>query len=132
MCACVCVCVYVCVCVCVCVRVRVCVCVCVFVCLNAAGGEQPSLSCDFEAENLCGWAHDPLNDFNWKRHNEATPSGNVGTGPSFDHTSGEGRSGQFTSAFIHAPLIASFFSYWNDGEILHIFYQPFVYEKRTK
>ncbi|MBN3319756.1 NRP2 protein, partial [Atractosteus spatula] len=36
--------------------------------------------CDFE-QNLCGWTHDPVSDFNWSLH---SGSGTLGLGPSQD------------------------------------------------
>lgn len=50
--------------------------------------------CDFESDDLCGWTHDRNHDFDWRRHNFATPSGHVGTGPAFDHTVGPGHDGK--------------------------------------
>ncbi|CAH1155518.1 unnamed protein product [Phaedon cochleariae] len=49
---------------------------------------KPKLFCDFETEDLCGYTHDLNHDFDWKRENYNTPSGSIGTGPSFDHTKG--------------------------------------------
>ena len=49
--------------------------------------------CDFESPDLCGWTQDPHHNFDWSRRNFQTPSGNIGTGPSFDHTLGPGRGG---------------------------------------
>lgn len=43
------------------------------------------LSCDFE-EGLCGWTNEHNDDFDWTRHQSATPS--LGTGPVADHTYG--------------------------------------------
>ncbi|XP_059051446.1 uncharacterized protein LOC131846215 [Achroia grisella] len=53
------------------------------------------LSCDFEKSDLCGWMNDDLHDFDWKRLNLATPSALMATGPSYDHTLGEGASGYY-------------------------------------
>ncbi|XP_026317168.1 MAM and LDL-receptor class A domain-containing protein 1-like [Hyposmocoma kahamanoa] len=53
------------------------------------------LSCDFEESNNCGWVDDELHDFDWKRLNKKTPSSFLNTGPSFDHTYGEGGSGHY-------------------------------------
>lgn len=59
----------------------------------AVSTTNPLLMCDFEDPNLCGWSHDPTHDFDWKRNQFATPSGHVGTGPTFDHTFGTGKGG---------------------------------------
>ncbi|CAH2060978.1 unnamed protein product, partial [Iphiclides podalirius] len=53
------------------------------------------LKCDFEEPNLCGWVQDDLHDFDWKRLNRKTPSSFLFTGPSFDHTYGQGGSGYY-------------------------------------
>nr|CAH7761572.1 unnamed protein product [Callosobruchus chinensis] len=58
-------------------------------------GEKPSLSCDFEDRELCGWTHDLNHDFDWRRENYNTPSGAIGTGPSHDHTKGLGADGYY-------------------------------------
>lgn len=55
---------------------------------------KPSLKCDFEDPNLCGWTHDLNHDFEWSREQLSTPSGAIGTGPSHDHTLGEGKEGE--------------------------------------
>ncbi|CAH1102080.1 unnamed protein product, partial [Psylliodes chrysocephalus] len=55
----------------------------------------PKLSCDFETVDLCGWTHDLNHDFDWLRENYNTPSGSIGTGPSFDHTKGVGGDGYY-------------------------------------
>ncbi|XP_057657272.1 uncharacterized protein LOC130894437 [Diorhabda carinulata] len=60
-----------------------------------AVNEKPKLSCDFETTDLCGWTHDLNHDFDWRRENFKTPSGNIGTGPSFDHTKGPGQNGYY-------------------------------------
>lgn len=57
--------------------------------------------CDFESEDLCGWTHDQNHDFDWRRHNFATPSGHVGTGPAFDHTLGPGHDGKSFSYIVN-------------------------------
>ncbi|KAF2882874.1 hypothetical protein ILUMI_23386 [Ignelater luminosus] len=56
---------------------------------------KPSLSCDFENEDLCGWNQDLRHDFDWTRMNFKTPSGHLGTGPSFDHSKGVGKDGYY-------------------------------------
>ncbi|GJQ78071.1 putative somatomedin B [Trypoxylus dichotomus] len=55
----------------------------------------PSLSCDFETEDICGWTHDLNHNFDWLRLNKRTPSGHLATGPSFDHTKGRGEDGYY-------------------------------------
>lgn len=42
-------------------------------------------------------------DFDWRQSNLKTPSGHLGTGPSFDHTKGAGNSG--TKIFVRATNI---------------------------
>ncbi|KAF8768153.1 MAM and LDL-receptor class A domain-containing [Argiope bruennichi] len=64
---------------------------------------DPQTSCDFEDPDLCGWSHDPTHDFDWKRNQFATPSGHVGTGPSYDHTFGEGKGGFYLFMEASAP-----------------------------
>ncbi|XP_054257257.1 zonadhesin-like [Macrosteles quadrilineatus] len=61
--------------------------------------------CDFESEDLCGWTHDQNHDFDWRRHNFATPSGHVGTGPSFDHTLGPGLNGHYMYLEVSSPRL---------------------------
>ncbi|GFS52607.1 MAM and LDL-receptor class A domain-containing protein 1 [Trichonephila inaurata madagascariensis] len=61
------------------------------------------MSCDFEDPDLCGWSHDPTHDFDWKRNQFSTPSGHAGTGPSFDHTFGEGKGGFYLYMEASAP-----------------------------
>ena len=46
--------------------------------MNNLSGE-----CDFE-HGMCGYTHDPRNDFDWIRNRGATTSAN--TGPTTDHT----------------------------------------------
>lgn len=55
---------------------------------------KPAYECDFEREDLCGWLHDVNHDFDWRRMQFSTPSGHVGTGPSYDHTKGFGQGGK--------------------------------------
>ncbi|CAL1278429.1 unnamed protein product [Larinioides sclopetarius] len=64
---------------------------------------DPQTSCDFEDPDLCGWSHDPTHNFDWKRNQFATPSGHAGTGPSFDHTFGEGKGGFYLFMEASAP-----------------------------
>ncbi|KAJ8917257.1 hypothetical protein NQ315_002274 [Exocentrus adspersus] len=56
---------------------------------------KPRLFCDFEDAEICGWSHDLNHDFDWRRENYNTPSGSIGTGPSFDHTKGPGQDGYY-------------------------------------
>ncbi|KAL3270817.1 hypothetical protein HHI36_021338 [Cryptolaemus montrouzieri] len=56
---------------------------------------KPPLSCDFEKPDICGWTHDLNHDFDWRRMQFNTPSGAIGTGPSFDHTYGEDKGGYY-------------------------------------
>lgn len=67
---------------------------------GTAGGLKPSLSCDFE-NDLCGWTQDPSNNFDWTRQNYGTPTGHLGTGPSYDHTLGEGNAGKQVLFAVH-------------------------------
>ncbi|XP_029473208.1 IgGFc-binding protein-like [Rhinatrema bivittatum] len=50
------------------------------------GGSCP-LQCSFD-DDFCHWTQSNTDNFDWKRHKGATPSSL--TGPSFDHTSGNG------------------------------------------
>lgn len=68
-----------------------------------AASLQPIKSCDFEDPDLCGWSHDPTHDFDWRRHQFRTPSGHVGTGPSYDHTFGKGKAGYYMYEETSAP-----------------------------
>ena len=40
--------------------------------------------CEFETPDLCGYAQDTYDEFDWSRNNGGTPS--ISTGPSADHT----------------------------------------------
>ncbi|XP_054010875.1 MAM and LDL-receptor class A domain-containing protein 1-like [Hylaeus anthracinus] len=51
--------------------------------------------CDFEKPDLCWWEQDPQHDFDWRRHNFETPSSHIGTGPTHDHTLGQGNDGYY-------------------------------------
>lgn len=62
--------------------------------LAAEENEVAPTSCDFETPSLCGWVNDPEHDFDWKRKCLGTPSGILGTGPSYDHTHGSGQLGK--------------------------------------
>ncbi|XP_050357079.1 MAM and LDL-receptor class A domain-containing protein 2-like [Nymphalis io] len=54
-----------------------------------------ALSCDFETPDICGWTQSELHDFDWRRLNMKTPSSFLMTGPSYDHTYGQGGSGYY-------------------------------------
>lgn len=89
---------------------------------------KPAYSCDFELEDICGWEHDVNHDFDWRRFRHSTPSGHVGTGPSYDHTKGEGRDGFYmyveSSARIEnetARLVSPFYDR-PEGEVCFEFY----------
>ncbi|XP_060534300.1 uncharacterized protein LOC132706781 [Cylas formicarius] len=57
---------------------------------------KPKLFCDFEDNDICSWTHDLNHHFDWKRESYQTPSGSIGTGPSFDHTKGaKGKNGHY-------------------------------------
>lgn len=61
------------------------------------------MRCDFESDDLCGWVQDTTTDeFDWTWQNYGTPSSHLSTGPSFDHTLGQGKSGQYI--FIHSLI----------------------------
>ncbi|KAJ9580601.1 hypothetical protein L9F63_024216, partial [Diploptera punctata] len=62
-------------------------------------------SCDFELPYICGWSQDPFHAFNWSRHNYQTPSRNLDTGPSFDHTLGPGKGGYYMFIETSSPRI---------------------------
>lgn len=54
------------------------------------------MSCDFETENLCGWTHDPEDDFDFYRSNGYVKNSiKVVTGPKADHTIGEPLEGHY-------------------------------------
>ncbi|KAG5887302.1 hypothetical protein JTB14_006447 [Gonioctena quinquepunctata] len=109
---------------------------------------KPKLFCDFEEEDLCGWTHDLNHDFDWIRENYGTPSGSIGTGPTFDHTKGVGGDGYYM--YIEsssrnendtARLISPVYDKMDQEEIcLEFFYHMFgstigslrVYLKNTK
>ncbi|RZF38365.1 hypothetical protein LSTR_LSTR009260 [Laodelphax striatellus] len=57
--------------------------------------EETSIgSCDLE-KGFCGWENSQEDEFDWKLNSQTTPSGLIGTGPSYDHTSGYGRKGHY-------------------------------------
>ncbi len=60
-----------------------------------ASGVAPSFSCDFEQDDLCGWSQDASDEFDWTWQSYTTPSYHLGTGPSFDHTLGANKGGEF-------------------------------------
>ncbi|KAJ8956396.1 hypothetical protein NQ318_015134 [Aromia moschata] len=95
-------------------------------------GTKPRLFCDFEEEDLCGWSHDLNHDFDWRRENYNTPSGSIGTGPSYDHTKGPGRDGYYM--YIEsssrnendtAKLISPIFERATSPTCLEFFYHMF-------
>ncbi|KAF5284256.1 hypothetical protein FQR65_LT00256 [Abscondita terminalis] len=51
------------------------------------------LSCDFETEDLCGWTHDLIHDFDWKRKQSNTAHSGFAT--VYDHTKGFGGDGHY-------------------------------------
>ncbi|XP_013781838.1 zonadhesin-like [Limulus polyphemus] len=71
--------------------------------LCVVASDNSPLFCDFEDASLCDWTHDPQHDFDWKQHQFGTPSGHVGTGPSFDHTLGPGKAGRYMYIEASAP-----------------------------
>nr|CAD7407717.1 unnamed protein product [Timema poppensis] len=72
---------------------------------DLSGYSAPELACDFESEDLCGWTQDPHHDFDWRRQSGPTPSGHVGTGPSYDHTLGSGLSGHYMYIESSSPRL---------------------------
>ncbi|KAF0291757.1 MAM and LDL-receptor class A domain-containing protein 2 [Amphibalanus amphitrite] len=61
---------------------------------SLANGVQTQVECDFE-DDLCGWTHGEAAEFQWTRHSGRTPSTDMFTGPSYDHTLGEGQRGNY-------------------------------------
>ena len=51
----------------------------------------PQTQCSFEDQKLCGWKNIHGDNFDWTRANGLTAS--LGTGPSFDHTTGTANGG---------------------------------------
>ncbi|XP_031331042.1 uncharacterized protein LOC116161727 [Photinus pyralis] len=89
----------------------------------------PKLQCDFETVDLCGWNHDLRHDFDWKRKNFRTPSGHLGTGPSYDHTKGANEAGYYMyieSSFRNindtARLISPIYDRISDSDVCFEFY----------
>lgn len=96
------------------------------------GGTGPAYSCDFETEDVCGWEHDVNHDFDWRRFRYSTPSGHVGTGPSFDHTKGEGKDGYYmyiesSSRFENdtARLISPFYDKTENNTCFEFYYHMY-------
>lgn len=95
-------------------------------------GTRPKYFCDFESEDICGWDHDVNHDFDWRRFRYSTPSGHVGTGPSFDHTKGEGKDGYYmylesSSRFENdtARLISPFFDKTENNTCFEFYYHMY-------
>ncbi|EFN84956.1 MAM domain-containing glycosylphosphatidylinositol anchor protein 1 [Harpegnathos saltator] len=65
----------------------------------------PPTKCDFEDRDLCMWQPDPHHDFDWKRHNFATSSAIISTGPTHDHTLGPGNDGHYLFTEASGQLV---------------------------
>ncbi|XP_076114358.1 uncharacterized protein LOC143082528 [Mytilus galloprovincialis] len=63
---------------------------------------EPGNYCDFEDENICGWQHDKLANFEWKWNSGTTPTRR--TGPKYDHTLGKGRNGHYMFMESSSPI----------------------------
>ncbi|VDI04549.1 Hypothetical predicted protein [Mytilus galloprovincialis] len=63
---------------------------------------EPGNYCDFEDENICGWQHDELANFEWKWNYGTTPSRR--TGPTYDHTLGKGGNGHYMFMESSSPI----------------------------
>lgn len=94
--------------------------------------EEPKFNCDFESEDLCGWTHDLNHDFDWRRQNFKTPSGHVGTGPSYDHTKGRNNDGYYvyieSSSRIEndtARLLSPVYNKMENGFCFQFYYHMF-------
>ena len=69
----------------------------------------PTISCDFEDSNLCGYTQDTTDQFDWTRMSGHTSS--TGTGPDNDHTYGTAAGERFltesrgsgNSSVVRAP-----------------------------
>ncbi|XP_045027231.1 MAM and LDL-receptor class A domain-containing protein 1 isoform X1 [Daphnia magna] len=73
---------------------------------QASGVQQSATRCDFESDDLCGWVQDTRTDeFDWTWQNYGTPSLHLGTGPSFDHTLGQGKAGHYLFIESSSPRI---------------------------
>ncbi len=66
-------------------------------CINT---DEPSITCNFEYDNICGYTNDPSGQFQWVRHTGA--SDRVGTGPQGDVTTGT-ENGHFMLIEASAP-----------------------------
>lgn len=80
------------------------------------------MRCDFETDDLCGWVQDTTTDeFDWTWQNYGTPSSHLSTGPSFDHTLGQGKGGKlFLIANLHlwstSFAISWFIGVWRQSQ----------------
>ncbi|XP_046457289.1 MAM and LDL-receptor class A domain-containing protein 1-like isoform X3 [Daphnia pulex] len=73
---------------------------------QASGVQQSATRCDFESDDLCGWVQDTRTDeFDWTWQNYGTPSFHLGTGPSFDHTLGQGKAGHYLFIESSSPRV---------------------------
>ncbi|XP_071120043.1 zonadhesin-like [Mytilus edulis] len=63
---------------------------------------EPGNYCDFEDENICGWQHDKLANFEWKWNSGTTPTRR--TGPKYDHTMGEVGNGHYMFMESSSPI----------------------------
>ncbi|XP_063400689.1 zonadhesin-like isoform X2 [Mytilus trossulus] len=63
---------------------------------------EPGNYCDFEDENICGWQHDKLANFEWKWNSGTTPTRR--TGPKYDHTLGKGGNGHYMFMESSSPI----------------------------
>lgn len=56
-------------------------------CLPWTGSTSSSITCNFDANNLCTWANDQsMDQFDWQLNKG--PTGSIQTGPNNDHTLG--------------------------------------------
>ncbi|XP_057377485.2 MAM and LDL-receptor class A domain-containing protein 2-like isoform X1 [Daphnia carinata] len=73
---------------------------------EASGVHESATRCDFENDDLCGWVQDTTTDeFDWTWQNYGTPSSHLSTGPSFDHTLGQGKGGHYLFIESSSPRI---------------------------
>ncbi|XP_063400691.1 MAM and LDL-receptor class A domain-containing protein 2-like isoform X4 [Mytilus trossulus] len=63
---------------------------------------EPGNYCDFEDENICGWEHDKLANFEWIWNSGTTPTRR--TGPKYDHTLGKGGNGHYMFMESSSPV----------------------------
>ena len=83
----------------------------------ASGVRQSAMRCDFESDDLCGWVQDTTTDeFDWTWQNYGTPSSHLSTGPSFDHTLGPGKGGQFPVCFFFRFLSSNDLPMWRQSQ----------------